>query len=61
MSQATSPFPAKFRFKCFHCRNVFAQKDGDWIDWESMQVHLCRPCTKLTEHRPERNQATADT
>lgn len=45
---------AKNQFKCFHCRLVFAQRDGDWFNWETMQVHLCKACDKLTEKRPER-------
>lgn len=46
---------AKNQFRCFHCQLVFAQRDGDWFNWESMQVHLCQPCNKLTEQRPERS------
>jgi hypothetical protein len=42
------------QFKCFHCRLVFAQKDGDWHNWDQMQVHLCRTCDKLTEGKPQR-------
>jgi hypothetical protein len=42
------------QFRCFHCRLIFAQKDGDWFDWDQMQVHLCRTCDKLTENRPQR-------
>jgi hypothetical protein len=45
---------AKNQFKCFHCRLVFAQRDGKWLNWASMQVHLCKPCEKLTKERPER-------
>lgn len=45
---------ARNQFKCFHCRLVFAQRDGDWFNWESMQVHLCKSCERLTEKRPER-------
>jgi hypothetical protein len=47
---------AKNQFKCFHCRLVFAQRDGDWFIWDSMQVHLCKSCERLTEKRPERSQ-----
>lgn len=45
---------AKGQFRCFGCRSVFAQRDGDWFNWGSMQVHLCRPCEKETADRPER-------
>ncbi len=45
---------ARNQFKCFHCRLVFIQRDGDWFNWDSMQVHLCQTCEKLTEKRPER-------
>lgn len=44
----------KNQFKCFHCRLVFAQRDGNWFNWKSMQVHLCKSCEKQTEKRPER-------
>ncbi len=47
------------QFKCYHCRLLFAQKDGSWFDWETMQVHLCKTCNKLTERRPERKQASS--
>ncbi len=45
---------AKNQFKCFCCRLVFSQRDGDWFDWDQMQVHLCRSCDKLTEKKPQR-------
>ena len=48
----------KNRFKCFHCRHVFAQRDGDWYDWSGIQVHLCRPCEKTTDKTPERIKKT---
>lgn len=48
---------AKNQFKCFHCRLVFAQRDGDWFNWDSMQVHLCKRCDQLTEHKPERSES----
>lgn len=44
----------KNHFRCFHCRLVFAQRDGDWFNWQTMQVHLCKPCEKETKTRPER-------
>jgi hypothetical protein len=47
------------KFKCFHCREVFANKDGDWFTWESMQVHLCKPCDKVTAKKPERGNKSA--
>jgi hypothetical protein len=49
----------KNQFKCFYCRSVFAQRDGDWIDWNQMQVHLCKSCNVLTERRPERSEGSA--
>ncbi len=57
MIPKTTKLP-KNQFRCFLCRLVFAQRDGDWHDWESMQVHLCRACEKLTRQRPERLHAT---
>ncbi len=45
---------AKNKFKCFQCRLIFAQKDGDWFIWDSMQVHLCRDCDKLRVQRSQR-------
>lgn len=48
---------SKNQFKCFQCRMIFAQRDGDWVNWENMQVHLCRRCDKLTEKKPERAKA----
>jgi hypothetical protein len=51
----TTPFKlAKQEFKCFHCRLVFKRKDGDWFNWEHMQVHLCRGCEKKTKGQSER-------
>jgi hypothetical protein len=47
---------ARNQFRCFQCRLAFAQRDGDWFNWESMQVHLCKSCDKLTKERPERSQ-----
>ncbi len=37
------------QFKCFHCRLIFAQRDGDWFNWDQIQVHLCKKCDKLTQ------------
>jgi hypothetical protein len=51
----TTTKPGKNQFKCFHCRLVFAQRDGDWFNWNSMQVHLCKACERLTQKRPERS------
>ncbi len=53
MMQSATKLP-KNRFKCFQCRLIFSQRDGDWFIWDSMQVHLCQPCNKLTEKKPER-------
>jgi hypothetical protein len=45
----------KNQFKCFHCRHVFAKKDGDWFNWDQMQVHLCNTCDKSTKQTPQRS------
>jgi hypothetical protein len=58
MTQAQTKL-AKNQFKCFECRMVFAQRDGDWYGWNQIEVHLCRDCSKLTEKRPEREGASA--
>jgi hypothetical protein len=47
----------KNKFKCFQCRAIFPQQQGEWIDWDSMQVHLCHGCNKLTKLKPERSEA----
>jgi hypothetical protein len=39
----------KNQFKCFVCRGIHPNKDGNWHDWEQMQVHLCRACDKSTQ------------
>ena len=44
----------KNQFKCFQCRAIFANRDGDWFDWDGMQVHLCRQCDKSTRASSER-------
>lgn len=54
--------PAKLprnMFKCFQCREIFTQRDGAWIDWNSIQVHLCHSCDKQTENREERESHRA--
>lgn len=56
MSSTTTKLPRN-QFRCFHCRLIFAQRDGDWFNWNSMQVHLCKGCNKLTEQRPERAES----
>lgn len=48
---------AKGTFKCFHCRGTFTSKDGDWYDWNQMQVHLCHSCEKATVKDPARPKA----
>jgi hypothetical protein len=45
----------KNQFKCYHCRNLFAQREGDWFHWGNMQVHLCLSCSAATKGRPERS------
>ncbi len=57
-----TPFKTKLfknQFKCFQCRLIFAQRDGDWFTWDTMQVHLCRGCNKKTEKRSERGELRA--
>jgi hypothetical protein len=54
MTLTPSKLP-KNKFKCFRCRLIFAQRDGDWVNWESMQVHLCKSCDSLTLKSPERS------
>jgi hypothetical protein len=55
--EAMIPVAAKLgknKFKCFHCRMIFSQREGGWVNWNAMQVHLCIACDKLTLKRPER-------
>lgn len=47
---------ARNQFRCFQCKKAFLQRDGEWYDWNHMQVHLCRSCDKLTLKSPERGQ-----
>jgi hypothetical protein len=47
--------PGKGQFKCFVCRKIFQNKDGDWLTWNNMEVHLCRVCEKATKGKPERS------
>lgn len=54
MLRAVSKLP-KGQFKCFHCRLLFTQRDGDWVDWDSQQVHLCKGCDKKTVNDPNRS------
>ena len=55
MSQTTtSAKPGKNQFKCFQCRLIFSNRDGDWFNWKHLQVHLCWACDKLTAAKPER-------
>jgi hypothetical protein len=49
----TLPKIGRNQFRCFHCRLVFAQKDGDWFDWNHKQIHLCRKCEKVKAKSPE--------
>ena len=51
-----APKPARGQFKCFHCRQLFPMKEGDWHTWNSMEVHLCKACNKATKDRPERGK-----
>jgi hypothetical protein len=52
--QAPLPKLAKNQFRCFKCRAVFPQKEGDWFSWEHMQVHLCIACARKTADHKER-------
>lgn len=45
---------SKSHFKCFNCRLVTSRRDGDWVNWNEMQVHLCPPCVKATATYKER-------
>ncbi len=58
MIRPARKFP-KNQFKCFHCRELFTQRDGNWFDWNQMQVHLCHSCDKLTAEKFERTQKVA--
>lgn len=44
-------------FRCFQCRRYFGTKDGDWVKWESMEVHLCHTCDRETRELPERRSS----
>lgn len=50
----------KNHFKCFNCRLVISNRDGDWFKWGTMEVHLCGACNKKTAARPERSLQIAD-
>ena len=54
MTEPKLPPVPKTHFRCFHCRNVHARRDGAWHDWQNMQVHLCPKCERATQGRPER-------
>ncbi len=61
MTTANPPAPrvssiGKNQFKCFHCRHLFNKKDGQWMNWEQMQVMLCKDCDKVTAKAPERSR-----
>jgi hypothetical protein len=45
---------SKNQFRCFNCKSVFAQRDGNWFDWGDMQVHLCHQCDRMTRNAEER-------
>lgn len=47
---------SKTTFNCYHCRLATPRREGNWFDWDGMQVHLCPTCDKLTEKRKERCQ-----
>lgn len=51
---ATATKLARNQFRCFHCRRVFSNRDGSWVNWSTMQVHLCKPCNQVTAKAPER-------
>lgn len=58
MQTTTTAKPGKNQFKCFSCRLIFASRDGDWFDWDHMQVHLCHKCDRQTAAVPERKLQT---
>jgi hypothetical protein len=57
MSDETSnePKAGKGQFKCYKCRKIYQARDGDWYNWESMEVHLCHKCEKETKGKDERS------
>ncbi len=56
--KATYSKPGRNQFKCFHCRLVFSAKEGDWYTWNTIEVHLCNNCEKLTKAKPERRSSS---
>jgi len=42
-------------FRCFRCRRYFTSKDGNWIKWEHMEVHLCHSCERDTRGLVQRS------
>ena len=59
LAPASPPKMGKGQFKCFHCRNIYPQKDGSWHHWNSMEVHLCKTCDRTTKERAERRASQA--
>ncbi len=52
--KATYTKPGRNQFKCYHCGLIFQSKDGNWYNWNTMEVHLCFSCEKITKNMPER-------
>lgn len=52
---ATETKPGKNQFKCFQCRKIHSNREGDWVNWDSMQVHLCRVCDAATANAVQRS------
>lgn len=49
--------PARNEFKCFHCRLIHPRRDGQWLRWDDIEVHLCVACERLTRNAPQRQAA----
>lgn len=58
MKPTTTAAMSKSQFRCFHCRLVVSRREGNWFDWDTMQVHLCPACDKATRGFSERTHET---
>jgi len=56
MDTPNEPKALKGQFKCYSCRKIYPNRDGDWHNWEQMQVHLCRNCEKTTKENGQRKR-----
>ena len=50
----------KSHFNCFYCKLSTPRLDGNWVNWNEMQVHLCPKCDRLTKHNVERAPSNSD-